>query len=147
MLHPDGAGAGQVDLVGAHRGEDHHLPPGSCDGHVEPSLATVINVKRSAPRPPGAKMAVNSRGETIIVDMHNHRVQIFSAGGRFLRKFGSEGSGNGEFSCPWGVCVTADDDTPAAAARSFFRMRVPSSPSRWATAKFRRSMKVAMFSI
>jgi xanthine dehydrogenase accessory factor len=27
------------------------------------ALATVINVKRSAPRPPGAKMAVNSRGE------------------------------------------------------------------------------------
>jgi xanthine dehydrogenase accessory factor len=27
------------------------------------ALATVINVKRSAPRPPGAKMAVNDRGE------------------------------------------------------------------------------------
>ena len=29
----------------------------------EIALATVIDVKRSAPRPPGAKMAVNSRGE------------------------------------------------------------------------------------
>jgi xanthine dehydrogenase accessory factor len=27
------------------------------------AVATVIGVKRSAPRPPGAKMAVNSRGE------------------------------------------------------------------------------------
>ena len=27
------------------------------------ALATVINVKRSAPRPPGAKMAINDRGE------------------------------------------------------------------------------------
>ena len=27
------------------------------------ALATVVGVKRSAPRPPGAKMAVNSRGE------------------------------------------------------------------------------------
>ena len=27
------------------------------------ALATVIDVKRSAPRPPGAKMAINSRGE------------------------------------------------------------------------------------
>jgi xanthine dehydrogenase accessory factor len=27
------------------------------------ALATVIAVKRSAPRPPGAKMAINSRGE------------------------------------------------------------------------------------
>lgn len=27
------------------------------------ALATVVSVKRSAPRPPGAKMAVNDRGE------------------------------------------------------------------------------------
>ena len=27
------------------------------------AVATVVGVKRSAPRPPGAKMAVNSRGE------------------------------------------------------------------------------------
>jgi xanthine dehydrogenase accessory factor len=27
------------------------------------ALATVVNVKRSAPRPPGAKMAVNDRGD------------------------------------------------------------------------------------
>ena len=27
------------------------------------ALATVVSVKRSAPRPPGAKMAVNHRGE------------------------------------------------------------------------------------
>jgi xanthine dehydrogenase accessory factor len=29
------------------------------------ALATVVNVKRSAPRPPGAKMAVSSRGEVM----------------------------------------------------------------------------------
>ena len=27
------------------------------------AIATVVNVKRSAPRPPGAKMAVNDRGD------------------------------------------------------------------------------------
>jgi xanthine dehydrogenase accessory factor len=27
------------------------------------AIATVVGVKRSAPRPPGAKMAINSRGE------------------------------------------------------------------------------------
>ena len=27
------------------------------------ALATVVSTKRSAPRPPGAKMAINSRGE------------------------------------------------------------------------------------
>jgi xanthine dehydrogenase accessory factor len=29
------------------------------------ALATVVGVKRSAPRPPGAKMAVNDRGEIV----------------------------------------------------------------------------------
>ncbi|HWF25986.1 MAG TPA: XdhC family protein [Solirubrobacteraceae bacterium] len=29
----------------------------------EVALATVVEVKRSAPRPPGSKMAINSRGE------------------------------------------------------------------------------------
>ncbi len=29
----------------------------------EVALATVVAVKRSAPRPPGSKMAINSRGE------------------------------------------------------------------------------------
>ena len=29
----------------------------------EVAIATVVGVKRSAPRPPGAKMAVNGRGE------------------------------------------------------------------------------------
>lgn len=32
-------------------------------GEVRVALATVIDVKRSAPRPPGAKMAINERGE------------------------------------------------------------------------------------
>src|SRR5581483_6603399 len=32
-------------------------------GDVRVALATVIDVKRSAPRPPGAKMAINDRGE------------------------------------------------------------------------------------
>ena len=32
------------------------------DGH-RVALATVVGVKKSAPRPPGAKMAVNERGE------------------------------------------------------------------------------------
>ncbi len=32
------------------------------DGHSV-ALATVVNVKRSAPRPPGAKMAVSSNGQ------------------------------------------------------------------------------------
>lgn len=33
------------------------------DGGERVALATVVGVKRSAPRPPGAKMAVNASGE------------------------------------------------------------------------------------
>ena len=34
----------------------------TASGH-KAAIATVVNVKRSAPRPPGAKMAVNDAGE------------------------------------------------------------------------------------
>ena len=35
----------------------------------------------------------------------NHRVQVFSADGEFLTKWGTLGSGDGQFSSPFGVAV------------------------------------------
>ena len=40
-----------------------------------------------------------------IADWRNDRIQKFSAEGRFLVKFGSSGTGNGEFNRPTGVAV------------------------------------------
>ena len=40
----------------------------------------------------------------IVADWDNHRIQVFTADGRFVHKFGSQGSGDTEFHCPRGVC-------------------------------------------
>ena len=40
-----------------------------------------------------------------IADCYNHRIQKLTTGGKFLHKFGKEGSGQGQFRCPRGVVV------------------------------------------
>ena len=50
-------------------------------------------------------VACNSRGEIIVADLHNHRIQVFDRNGKFLFKFGSEGQANGQLNQPGGVTV------------------------------------------
>jgi len=50
-------------------------------------------------------VACNSRGDIIVSDGSNHRVQVFDKAGKFLFKFGSNGNRNGQFSNPHGVTV------------------------------------------
>jgi sugar lactone lactonase YvrE len=42
------------------------------------------------------------------VDSRNNRVQKFSLDGKFLGKFGTAGSDDGEFNLPWGICLDKD---------------------------------------
>ena len=54
-------------------------------------------------------IAVSARnGSVLVTDARNHRVVVFSADGRFLREFGAEGEGPGEFAKPTGVAVGPD---------------------------------------
>ena len=48
-------------------------------------------------------VAVNVRDEIAVTDFGNHRVQIFSSDGNYLRSFGRQGSKNGEFNYPRGI--------------------------------------------
>ena len=48
-------------------------------------------------------------GNAYIADKSNHRIQVFTPEGQFLRKFGSKGSGPGQMSDP--TNITIDDDT------------------------------------
>ena len=43
-------------------------------------------------------------------DYWNDRIQVFDPQGRFLRKWGSEGSGEGEFIRPQGLAIDSDGD-------------------------------------
>ena len=48
-------------------------------------------------------VAVNARDQIAVTDRLNHRVQIFSSDGNYLRSFGRQGSKNGEFHGPRGI--------------------------------------------
>jgi len=50
-------------------------------------------------------VACNSRGDIIVAECSNHRVQVFDKASKFLFKFGSHGNGNGQFAYPRGVAV------------------------------------------
>jgi len=48
------------------------------------------------------------------VDSKNNRIQKFTKDGQFLAKWGSEGSGDGEFNLPWGIDIEANGDVYVA---------------------------------
>lgn len=55
-------------------------------------------------------VAVNSRGEILVCDSLNFRVQVFSPEGMFRRAFGKAGDRPGSFSRPKGIAVDSDDN-------------------------------------
>ena len=54
-------------------------------------------------------MAFDNSGSTYIADSLNNRIQVFTLEGRFLRKFGKQGSGEGELNWPSSVSVDFND--------------------------------------
>jgi len=69
-------------------------------------------------------VACNSRGDVIVVEYGNHRVQVFDKAGKFLFKFGSNGSENGQFSKPYGVAVDQRNNQIVVADYSNHRIQV-----------------------
>ena len=55
-------------------------------------------------------VACNSRGEIVVIEFVNNRIQVFDRNGTFLFKFGSKGNGNGQFNKPYGVTVDQLND-------------------------------------
>jgi ABC-type Fe3+ transport system permease subunit/streptogramin lyase len=54
-------------------------------------------------RPEG--LCVDTHDQLYVTDSCNHRIQIFSSDGKFLRSYGKPGSGLGELSYPYDICV------------------------------------------
>ncbi|PFX12752.1 E3 ubiquitin-protein ligase TRIM71 [Stylophora pistillata] len=50
-------------------------------------------------------VTVNARDDIAVTDFGNHRVQIFSGKGKFLRSFGKKGDKAGEFNKPRGIAI------------------------------------------
>ncbi len=57
---------------------------------------------------PGASIAVGLDGKVYVSDSDNHRVQVFTADGAFVRQFGSFGETLGQFSFPFDLNADAD---------------------------------------
>ena len=55
-------------------------------------------------------VAVNERDEIAVTDCGNHRVQVFTIDGTFLRSFGSYGDKQGEFHDPTGIAFDKNNN-------------------------------------
>ena len=51
-------------------------------------------------------VSVVNGDEVLVTDLNNHRVQVFGLDGSFIRQWGGEGNGVGQFESPWGVAVS-----------------------------------------
>ena len=65
-------------------------------------ILTLHNVRQ--PR----DVAINQKGEVIVVEHDRHSVSVFSPTGEKLRRFGSRGSGQGQLESPCGVTVDGE---------------------------------------
>lgn len=54
---------------------------------------------------PDGQMAVDAAGNVYVVDNMNFRVQKFTSSGTYLTKWGSQGSGEGQFLFPQGIAI------------------------------------------
>lgn len=53
-------------------------------------------------------LAMNSKGELLVVDYGRNRIQIFDANGNFITKFGGIGSGEGQFDKPRDITIDSN---------------------------------------
>ena len=56
------------------------------------------------------RLAVNKRGELVVVERDESRISVFTASGEKLRSFGTHGFGQGQFESPNGVAVDGEEN-------------------------------------
>ncbi|KPA16221.1 hypothetical protein MHK_003572, partial [Candidatus Magnetomorum sp. HK-1] len=50
-------------------------------------------------------LTMNSSGTLYVADTYNHRIQVFTADGQYIKSIGSSGTNAGEFDEPYGIAV------------------------------------------
>ena len=66
----------------------------------------------------------DKNGNIIVADRSNNRIQIFDNNGKFVHKFGSAGSRNGQFDRPAGVTCDNERGTIIVADKDNHRIQV-----------------------
>jgi len=69
-------------------------------------------------------VACNSRGEIVVADAENHRIQVFDRNGKFLFMFGSKSQRNGQFHYPNGVTIDQRNNQIVVAELSDHRFQI-----------------------
>ncbi len=59
---------------------------------------------------PSGGIAVDSRGDVYVSDTYNYRLQKFTSDGQFITKWGSQGSGDGQFNLPQGIAIDSSSN-------------------------------------
>ena len=80
-------------------------PPGA---HRHPRQDTVIKSAGDGQLNHPRGIAVSGE-EVFVVELNNHRVQVFGLDGTYRRQFGEKGAGEGQFNCPTGIAVSGDE--------------------------------------
>ena len=97
VISPAGKVLRRWGKPGSGSGEFHFIPG-------DPSTPTDVQ----------GQIAVGPDGKVYVSDSGNARVQVFTPQGRFVRQFGSFGSGRGQFERPYHLAVDATGDVYVA---------------------------------
>jgi len=106
------ARGGNLFLLDANACEIHRYPAGvkkMLGGAPQAVYGGRGNLNGNFDKP--VDMALNSKGELLVLDAERMLVHLFGPHGRFVYSFGSQGTSKGEFSNP--VALAVDDDDRA----------------------------------
>ena len=73
-------------------------------------------------------IAVDSSGNVYVADSGNNRIQKFDPNGTFITKWGTSGSGNGQFDGPDGIAI---DDSGNVYVADWNNNRIQKFDSEW----------------
>ena len=95
-----------MDLVFAHA-DGSPLDPGTVS-HTSKKIVKKAGLEsRLHDNRHGQKQKIPEDGNIYVLEQENNRIQVFDNQGRFLRKWGTEGDGDGQFDTPEGLAMDA----------------------------------------